>query len=211
MEFIKTLWFKIYLPGCIFVPCIIYQIIMYKSHYWEKGRRWHLVWSYIFILYLYMALDVAGMGGFWDIGHYDQIIRVEEINFIPFQSEGAMTYILNIIMFMPLGFLLPFLWKQYEKIVRVIAAGAGFSFLIEIGQLFNRRKTDIDDLTMNVIGTILGFIICYIFHKIFRTRHIEQDGTSLAEPIAYIILAVLGKFFLYNWRYFARIFQNVAV
>lgn len=207
MEFVTSLWWKIYLPACIFTPCIVYQIIMYKSHRWNKGRSRHLIWSYIFILYLCMALDVAGGGGIWDIGYYDSVIRIEEINLIPFQSEGAMTYILNIIMFMPLGFLLPLLWKQYEKIVRVIAAGAGFSFLIEVGQLFNRRKTDIDDLTMNVIGTMLGFVICYVFHKIFRTKHKEQDSVSPAEPIAYIILAVLGKFFLYNGRYFARIFH----
>ena len=206
MEFVKTIWTRIYLPTCIFIPCIIYQIFMYKSHRWSKGKIGHLIWSYIFILYLYMALDAAGGGGLWDIGYYDSVIRVEEINLVPFQSEGAMTYILNIIMFMPLGFLLPLLWKQYEKIARAIAAGAGFSFLIEVGQLFNRRKTDIDDLLMNVIGTILGFVIYYGFHKIFRTKHKEQDNTSLAEPIAYIILAVLGKFFLYNWRFFVRIF-----
>lgn len=206
MEFVKTLWTRIYLPVCIFIPCIIYQVFMYKSHRWNKGRTWHLIWSHIFILYLYMALDAAGGGGLWDIGYYDSVIRVEEINLIPFQSEGAMTYILNIIMFMPLGFLLPLLWEQYEKNARVIAAGAGFSFLIEVGQLFNRRKTDIDDLLMNVIGTILGFIICYVFHKIFRLKRKEQDNTSLAEPIAYIMLAVLGKFFLYNWRFFVRIF-----
>lgn len=206
MEFIKTLWMKIYLPGCIFVPCIVYQIIMYKTHRWNKDRRRHLVWTYIFILYLYMALDVAGMGGLWDIGHYDPVIRVEEINLIPFQSEGVMTYILNIIMFMPLGFLLPLLWKQYEKITGTVMAGAGFSLLIEIGQLFNRRKTDIDDLLMNVIGTVLGFTICFVFRKVFHKKHKEQDDISPVEPVAYICLAVCGKFFLYNWRLFVRIF-----
>ena len=206
MEFVETIWWKIYLPACIFIPCIIYQIFMYRSHRWNKGRGWHLIWSYIFILYLYLALDVAGGGGLWDIGYYDSVIRVEEINLVPFQSEGAMTYILNIIMFMPLGFLLPLLWKQYEKIARVTAAGAVFSFLIEIGQLFNRRKTDIDDLMMNVIGTVLGFVICFIFHKVFKTKHKAQDMVSLNEPMAYICLAVLGKFFLYNARYFVRVF-----
>lgn len=205
MEFLKTIWTRIYLPVCIFTPCIIYQVFMYKSHRWNKGRGWHLIWSYIFMLYLYMALDAAGGGGLWDIGYYDSFIRVEEINLVPFQSEGAMTYILNIFMFMPLGFLLPLLWKQYEKITRVIAAGAGFSFLIEIGQLFNRRKTDIDDLTMNVIGTVVGFVIYLVVHRIFKTKHKEQDNASFLEPIAYICLAVLGKFFLYNGRYCARI------
>ena len=64
MELVTTLWWKIYLSACIFTPCIVYQIIMYKSHRWNKGRGWHLIWSYIFILYLCMALDVAGGAGF---------------------------------------------------------------------------------------------------------------------------------------------------
>lgn len=205
MESVLRIWQRIYLPVCVFAPCIFYQIIMYKLHRWEKGRKVHLIWTYIFILYLCMALNVAGMGGLWDIGHYDSIVRIEEINFIPFQSEGILTYVLNIIMFMPLGLLLPLLWNKYEKAIRTVTAGAVFSLFIETGQLFNRRKTDIDDFVMNVIGTLFGFALWIVFDKIFKIKKKEQDKISLAEPYVYICLAVAGKFLLYNWRFFTGI------
>lgn len=208
MELVLTIWQRIYLPVCVFAPCIICQIFMYKIHRWEKSGKVHLIWSYIFILYLGMALDVAGIGGIWDIGYYDSVIRVDEINLIPFRSEGILTYVLNIIMFMPLGFLLPLLWKQYERIRRAIAVGALFSLCIEAGQLFNRRKTDIDDVIMNVIGTALGFAVWFVFHKVFHLKQKAKDNFFRMEPIVYICLAILGVFFLYHWRFFARIRMN---
>lgn len=70
-----------------------------------------------------------------------------------------MTHILNIIMFMPLGFLLPLIWKSFRNGVGVLVTGVGFSLAIEIAQLFNRRLTDVDDLIMNTMGTLIGFII----------------------------------------------------
>lgn len=181
---------------------------MYKMHRWEKSGKVHLIWLYIYILYLSMALDVAGIGGLWDIGYYDSVIRVDEVNLIPFRSEGILTYVLYIIMFMPLGFLLPLLWKQYEKIGRVITVGAVFSLCIEMGQLFNRRKTDIDDVIMNVIGTALGFGVWFVFYKAFHLKQKAKNNFSRVELIAYICLAVLGVFFLYHWRFFVRIRMN---
>ena len=68
------------------------------------------------------------------------------VNFVPFDSIGI-GYILNIIMCMPLGFLLPLIWEDCRKLGKTVLIGAGFSLLIEITQLFNYRATDIDDLT----------------------------------------------------------------
>ena len=45
------------------------------------------------------------------------------MNLIPFSSEGAMTYILNIIMFMPLGFLLPLIWENFRNAKKVVLMG----------------------------------------------------------------------------------------
>ena len=42
--------------------------------------------------------EAAGIGTIWDLITYGKMDN--SINLIPFSSEGAMTYILNIIMFM---------------------------------------------------------------------------------------------------------------
>lgn len=212
---------------CAILPCLIYQIIVIKRKNLkcEKNVVIHLVWVYIFLLYIYLALSKAGIGSIWDIGRYGEIIRLNEINLIPFNSVGALTYILNIIMFMPLGFLLPLIWKEFRNIINVSITGLGFSLSIEFCQLFNLRATDIDDLMMNTLGAILGYLIWLCVDKLFTLmkkniilapifKNIIQDEIAITidddinkkttflyknEAIIYLILAVLGEFLLFNW------------
>ncbi|MGO0882387.1 VanZ family protein [Clostridioides difficile] len=212
---------------CAILPCLIYQIIVTRKVNLKEEKKsltTHLIWVYIFLFYIYLALSKAGIGSIWDIGRYDEIIRLDEINLIPFSSSGALTYILNIIMFMPLGFLLPLIWERFRNFTSILWTGLGFSLSIEICQLFNRRTTDIDDLMMNTIGAILGYFIwiCinnlynYICKKIIFGHRYEQTvqdeiaiesddanrktiNLSKNEAIMYLILAVLGEFIFYNF------------
>ncbi|XTR38691.1 VanZ family protein [Paraclostridium tenue] len=202
---------------CVIIPCLIYQIIAVKSEDLKEKAYLipHLIWVYIFLIYIYLAFSVAGIGSVWDIGQYGEIIRIEEINLIPFNSEGIRTYILNIIMFMPLGFLLPLIWEKFRNIVKVFYTGLGFSLAIEICQLFNHRATDIDDLMMNSLGAVLGYFIWVCVSNLFNSisekyAFISKSETTINtnkitvsisknEAITYLTLAVLGEFFLYNW------------
>ncbi len=188
---------------CIFLPVIIAQYIMIKKYRWEIDKR-HLIWSYIYIIYIFMAISLAGTGSIWDIGKYgDEIIRMDEIMLIPFNSDGATTYILNIIMFIPLGFLLPYIWKSFRNLKYIIFSSFIFSLSIELTQLLNRRTTDIDDLIMNTIGGILGFIIFKIFSIIFKIN--SSKAIAKYEPIIYFFVALLGRFLLFNWHLWIKI------
>ena len=157
------------------------------------------------MIYVSMAFSVTGMGSIWDFGKFGDLIRADEINFIPFVDGVGMGHVLNAVMFVPLGFLLPFIWKRYRNVFKVAAAGACLSFAIEVCQLFNRRASDIDDLLMNTLGAVIGFGIWAAYYRISG----EKDGKrksarTLAltgrEPEIYLIAAVIGRFFLYNWR-----------
>lgn len=188
---------------CIFLPVIIAQYIMIKKYRWEIDKR-HLIWSYIYIIYIFMAISLAGTGSIWDIGKYgDEIIRMDEIMLIPFNSDGATTYILNIIMFIPLGFLLPYIWKSFRNLKYIIFSSFIFSLSIELTQLLNKRTTDIDDLIMNTIGGILGFIIFKIFSIIFKIN--ISKAITKYEPIIYFFVALLGRFLLFNWHLWIKI------
>lgn len=202
---------------CVIIPCLIYQIIAVKSEDLKEKAYLipHLIWVYIFLIYIYLAFSVAGIGSVWDIGQYGEVIRIEEINLIPFNSEGIRTYILNIIMFMPLGFLLPLIWEKFRNTVKVFYTGLVFSLAIEICQLFNHRATDIDDLMMNSLGAVLGYFIWVCVSSLFNSisekyAFISKSETTINtnkmtisisknEAIIYFTLAVLGEFFLYNW------------
>ncbi|MBU3186883.1 VanZ family protein [Clostridium estertheticum] len=81
--------------------------------------------------------------------------------------------------------------------------GILFSFIIEIGQLFvPYRASDINDLIMNTIGTICGWIIfniiSKIFHKLANKTVIEiSSNDSMAiklEPYLYIAIPLISTF-----------------
>lgn len=62
----------------------------------------------------------------------------------------------NVLMFLPFGFLLPFVRKQ-ANLGRVVLAGAALSAVIEVGQIVVARSTDIDDLIANTLGALAGY------------------------------------------------------
>lgn len=197
MEVLSSL---IYPMLCVFLPSLIYEIILLK-----KGRsisKVNLLWIFIFVFYLYLCVDIAGIGSVWQIGTHQTIIRMDEINVIPFSSDGVLTYLLNILMFIPLGFLLPLIWKSGRRISNVLRTSLWFSFLIEFCQLFNLRATDIDDLMMNTLGGVLGFFCWKIWNKIYPKDISMQDEISKKEGMLLILFVVLGRFFLYNGRLF---------
>ena len=65
----------------------------------------------------------------------------------------------NIVAFMPFGFLLPMLCNRGKKLFCCTVLTALFSFLVEGIQLFSRVGAfDVDDILLNTIGGLLGFI-----------------------------------------------------
>lgn len=72
----------------------------------------------------------------------------------------------NIIMFMPIGFFIPLLWEIPDK--KIIIVGFLFSLFIEVCQLFLNRGTDVDDLILNTLGTILGLLVYKFLYKKFK-------------------------------------------
>ena len=78
--------------------------------------------------------------------------------FLPMIADFKNT-ILNIILFIPLGIMLPFLWKKYNTLSETLILGFSMSLAIELLQIFTYRATDINDLLANTIGTVLGYCI----------------------------------------------------
>lgn len=92
----------------------------------------------------------------------------QDINLVPFRSISAFisdgigtTFFINIIgnivLFIPLGFFLPLLWRRWQRFLSVLLAGLFFSLTIETIQLFIHRSVDIDDILLNTLGVVLGY------------------------------------------------------
>ncbi len=73
-------------------------------------------------------------------------------------------FIGNLLLFIPLGFLLPLLFKSCS-FLKVFLYSFLFSCMIEIIQLMLPRGTDIDDVWLNSLGGIIGWILFKIFNS----------------------------------------------
>ena len=86
------------------------------------------------------------------------------------KREAAINIIGNISMFIPTGIIMPILYKRLDRFWKVLLAGAGLSFGIEMIQLlFPGSVTDIDDLILNAAGVAIGYGI-YKLAVRFRGR-----------------------------------------
>jgi len=64
----------------------------------------------------------------------------------------------NIGMFLPLGFFPALLWRKIH-LWKISLLGVLTSGTIECVQFFIGRSTDIDDIILNTVGTVLGYVI----------------------------------------------------
>ena len=100
------------------------------------------------------------------------------VNWIPFinlfdypeMRDILINVIGNTAMFIPLGIVWPSVYKGLDTHWKVISAGIGVSLCIEILQLpFNDRVSDIDDLLLNSLGFIIGYLL-YLLAKQVRKK-----------------------------------------
>lgn len=105
---------------------------------------------------------------------------------IPFLDmiSGPIDTILNVILFIPLGFFLPLLYKKYCRISNIALTGFLFSLSIEIVQMFGRGSTDINDLITNTVGTGLGYFIYKSFVKLMQEEvHEKFQANKINDKI----------------------------
>lgn len=77
----------------------------------------------------------------------------------------------NIFVFSPLGFFLPSLFNQCTRLKNTLLVSLVISLLIEIVQLiFSIGACDIDDIILNVFGSLLGFGVYYLFRNLCRGK-----------------------------------------
>ena len=80
----------------------------------------------------------------------------------------------NVILFMPVGVLLPEV-TGWNKVWKTVVMGVGFSLFIEIIQLITSRGCfDFDDMILNGLGTLIGFGLFRVVELV--TKHHLNSG-----------------------------------
>ncbi|MGN4715304.1 VanZ family protein [Bacillus anthracis] len=188
--------------------CMVFQIGLYSKAKGNISIR-HFLWVYVFLFYLSLVYKVTQIATVWDISRYETWIRVNQINLTLFDTAGSTTYLLNILLFMPLGFLLPTIWPQFRKMKNTVCAGFFFSLAIELNQLLNNRITDIDDLFTNTLGTIVGYVLYTALFKMILKREEKKIDTNSSLVIKYeaifcLVCSFVGAMLIYYPALFGR-------
>lgn len=112
--------------------------------------------------------------------------------------------IFNMLMFVPLGFLLPLLLKKGEKFSFTCGISLLTTLSIEMIQLITGKGIfELDDLLHNLIGSIFGYFLIMFILDIIRNKKIKLKSTVklLSIPIIYIILITTALVVYNNQKY----------
>ncbi len=82
-----------------------------------------------------------------------------------FWGWGDVIDVWNILLFVPMGFLPPLLWRQFAS-WRGLALGVGVSLGIELLQPIIGRSCDIDDLLANAASAAIGLGLCLLLGRL---------------------------------------------
>ncbi len=77
---------------------------------------------------------------------------------------------LNVLMFVPFGFLLPLAFPRLRAFWKTALAVLCLTLCIETLQYFIGRSADIDDAIMNSLGGVAGYLLYVVCNRLFAKR-----------------------------------------
>ena len=111
----------------------------------------------LFVAYILMLFDLVTSRDVYLSG--TNLVPFKEILRYSIGSENFNRQVIgNIILFIPLGFFFKY-YTRIKKIGSITIIAALISFTIETVQKYIGRSFDIDDIILNVVGGIIGFLI----------------------------------------------------
>ena len=87
----------------------------------------------------------------------------------------------NVLIFVPFGFFMP-MASRYRSCFLTLFYSFGLSFLVEVFQFVSRVGSfDVDDLLLNTIGGVIGYIIFVICNTIRRWHDADRARKRAGE------------------------------
>ncbi|MGT2785834.1 VanZ family protein [Streptococcus merionis] len=160
------------LCGYIFVIPILFLYFIFLKKNGKEQTVVHIIFSFIFCYYLIGILTVTGIG--------KSLGFSPKFELIPFKGmiSAPTDAILNIILFIPLGFFLPILYRNFNHIKKIVLVALSVSLSVELFQMFGRGATDINDLITNTVGACIGYTVYKILFK-FMKQELKSSFFSI--------------------------------
>lgn len=105
--------------------------------------------------------------------------------------------ILNILLFIPFGFLLPIYSNKLKRMYKVVPIGLAVTLIIEIVQyVTNMGIFEIDDVFNNTLGVLIGYCVFMIFNNL-----IKKENRKYIAVYVLPFVFVIGTFISFNVIY----------
>ncbi len=179
------------------IAAFVFRAVRKKEGTETRGT--YMLTALLFVLYLFAVLHVTGAGTICDAKRYGPGGRAWQINLTPFSDPDTdlIAYGLNVLLFVPFGLLFPLFRPAGKRMLSTVTAGFLFSLAVELSQLLNNRRTDIDDLILNTLGTVAGVVL---FAWFFRRKTKADPAVTRLNREPYLRMAVMFfcRFLLYD-------------
>ena len=190
---------------CIVILSLLIYLIMYKLIYQKifggsgkidiRKMVPNLLLALVILVILFATLLRFGGGA-------------GQLNLIPFSSYRLAWYqfnyrewrnlILNICMFVPFGFILPFVREEFRKSWKTYRTGLLFSLGIEVLQfIFERGIFETDDLINNLLGTMIGYGFFSLIQWIKKKKSLKE-ALVYQIPLFCVVILFTTIFCLYS-------------
>lgn len=184
--------------------CLIYRKIMKGS---RTVGKWRLVLYGITICYITVVIGAvflsrgAGIYGntnFHLFSSYKEAYHKMKLSL--FQN-----IILNILLFVPMGFLLPFYSDKLKKLYTTVPIGFFVTLMIEVIQyVFKLGIFESDDILNNTLGTLIGYCIFMILYHL-KNKTYKKYTAVYFLPVFITILAFFGIYVKYQRQEFGNL------
>lgn len=173
--------------GALVLFCVGYFLVYKKL---MKGKRrltgGKVLWAAVFGCYLFVVLSATLL----DRSSYPMGGKVVPLFYSYREAWRSFSGILwrnlalNILMFVPFGFLLPMGVRKLEHFWKTYLFGLLFTVLIELAQLVLRRgEVEMDDIFNNFLGAMIGYgfyaIVRGVIRRVRSGRAVDSEKVSV--------------------------------
>lgn len=167
----------------------------------KRVRPLQVLWGatvicYLVVLFCATLLDRYDGSGWWAQRGFLPLFYSYRDAWNSFSESAWRNIVLNILLFVPLGFLLPLGMKRFRRFWVTYLAGLLCTVFIEMMQLILQRGVaELDDILNNFLGTMIGYG-CYAVVRSIRNALAGKKADPLRLTALQIPLIGTGLMFL---------------
>lgn len=172
---------------------VVYKKIMHGEKKLSKKNIIILIVSCIYLCIVFCAVFLNRTNYTGDVQSFFSSYRLA---WYSCSVQGWRNITLNILLFIPLGFLFPFWSEKLNKFLIALSMGLLFSVSVETLQYVMKIGVfECDDILNNTLGVVLGYCLLQILRQLHRKKYSKAVAYFLPFLIPILIFAGLGIYY----------------